>query len=81
MFFSEYDYRRLDGIKRQIKFEKFFFLIFVGAVFYFSGPSGAILVGLIGIIFMLSDIKLLLAHKNFMKDQQTGLRELDKMAP
>lgn len=51
------------------------FAALVGAFFYFGGAASAGLVGLIGILYALSEIDAQLAYANFLKEHEIGLHD------
>jgi len=61
--------------QRKIDLEKLGSILAVGMGYYFGGSEAAIIVGLIVLIYSLSEIEKLLNYQNFLKEQEINSPE------
>jgi hypothetical protein len=57
------------------RLERLAFAVLVGVCFYFGGAAIAGLLGLIGILYALSEIEAQLVYANFLKAHEIGLHD------
>ena len=61
---------------RKSRLERLAFALLVGVSFYFGGAAIAGLVGLLGILYALSEIEAQFVYANFLKAHEIGLHDL-----
>ena len=77
MFYNKEAMDSYKRAQRKINFEKLGSMIAVVAGYYFGGLPIACIVGIVSIIYCLSEIEKLLHYQNFMKEKEIGLHDLD----
>lgn len=76
-----YNKQAMDYYKRsqkKIDLQKIGSIVIVGVSYHFGGFPMACIVGLIVVIYVLSEIEKLLNYQNFMKEKEIGLYDLDE---
>lgn len=77
MFYKKQASEEYRRAQKKIDFEKIGSIIAVGVSYHFGGFPMACLVGLMVVIYALSEIEKLLNYQNFMKEKEIGLHDLD----
>ncbi len=77
MFYNNQDVKSFKRYQRRIDFEKLGSILAIGLSYHFGGLTVACVVGLIVVIYSLSEIEKLLNYQNFMKEKEIGLHSAD----
>ena len=76
MFYNKQELELFKRTQRKIDFEKLVSIFAIGASYYFWGLSIACILGLMVVIYSLSEIEKQLNYQNFMKEKEIGLHDL-----
>lgn len=76
MFYNNEAMKSFKRNQRKIDFEKLGSMLAIGLGYHFGGFTIACVVGLIVVIYSLSEIEKLLNYQNFMKEKEIGLHDL-----